>query len=91
MSTQRRVGVTRHPDRLAQMVKIRCSAVDVRTTVGLNRLGVVRVQTWMFVVYLAHIKSVSRRRVITQRAATHPCRENHGVVYLQGEELLAVR
>ena len=33
--------------------------------------GVVRVQTWMFVVYLAHIKCVSHRRVITQRAATH--------------------
>ena len=70
---------------------VRCSVVGVRTTVGLNRLGLVRVQTWMFGVYLAHIKCVSRRRVITQRAATHPCRENHGVVYLQGEELLAVR
>ena len=40
---------------------IRCSAVDVRTTVGLNRLGEVRVQTWMFgVVPRAH----KRLRVI---------------------------
>ena len=37
---------------------IRCSAVDVRTTVGLNRLGEVRVQTWMVGIQLAHIKSV---------------------------------
>ena len=35
---------------------------------------VVRDQTWMFVVHLAHIKCISHRRVITQRAATHPCR-----------------
>ena len=41
---------------------IRCSAVDVRTTVGLNRLGVVRVQIWMIGVYLAHIKCVCHRR-----------------------------
>ena len=39
---------------------LRCASgarpVDVRTTVGLNRLGVVRVQTWMVGVQLAHIK-----------------------------------
>ena len=52
---------------------VRCSVVGDRTTVGLNRLGVVRVQTWMFGVYLAHRKCVSHRRVITQRAATQPC------------------
>ena len=34
----------------------RCSTVGVRTTVGLNRLGVARVQTWMVGVLLAHIK-----------------------------------
>ena len=31
-----------------------------------------RVQTWMFVVHLAHIKCVSHRRVITQRSARSP-------------------
>ena len=38
---------------------IRCSVVDVRTTVGLNRLGEVRVQTWMVLVHLAHIETLS--------------------------------
>ena len=58
---------------------IRCSTVNVRTTIGLNRLGEVRVQTWMFdVVPRAH----KRLRVIcffvhviTLRAAPHQCRE----------------
>ena len=75
---------------------IRCSAVDVRTTVGLNRLGEVRVQTWMVGVQLAHIKSVGHRRgpssVSSHSEQRHTnAGKNHGVVYLHGEELLAVR
>ena len=58
---------------------IRCSAVNVRTTVGLNRLGEVRVQTWMFgVVSRAHKRSrviCFFDQVITLRAAPHQCRE----------------
>ena len=71
-------------------------AVDVRTTVGLNRLGEVRVQTWMVGIQLAHIKSVSHRRG-PSCDSSHSVQqhtyagENHGVVYLHGEELLAVR
>ena len=79
----------------------RCSTVGVRTTVGLNRLGVIRVQTWMVGVQLAHIKTLSSvvcvavpclmafsavrvHGVSTLRAATHQCRENHGVDDLHG-------
>ena len=36
--------------------------IGFRTTVGLNRLGEVRVQTWMVGVQLARIKGVGHRR-----------------------------
>ena len=74
---------------------IRCSAVDVRTTVGLNRLGDGSgsdLDGWE----LARIKSVSHRRGPSCDSSHSVQRhtyagENHRVVYLHGEELLAVR
>ena len=63
--------------------------VDVPTTVGLNRLGEIRVQTWIVGVQLAHIKSVGHRRgpssVSSHSEQRHTnAGKNHGVVYLHG-------